>query len=221
MGLAKNIPKDLAELFQVMVTEFPAILRGNLVGIYVWGSLTYNAFDKTCSDVDVVAVTARDLDEREFSELDVWFKKKDENPWVKRIDMRCVIDGEFLDKTSRCCGFYHYTGKLVRHGSDGNPIIWINIAQSGVTLWGRDAKLIAPHVSGSVPQRRSHVGIELPQGRPALPIAASDLKRRLSITPTRCSLPVASFTQPIGGRWFPKMKPVGGQWARYHPYGAR
>jgi len=148
MSLAKNIPKDLAELFQVMVTEFPAILRGNLVGIYVWGSLTYNAFDKTCSDVDLVAVTARDLDEREFSELDEWFKKKDENPWVKRIDMRFVIDGELLDETSRCCGFYHYTGKLVRHGSDGNPIIWINIARSGVTLWGKDAKLISPHVSG-------------------------------------------------------------------------
>jgi hypothetical protein len=48
----------------------------------------------------------------------------------------------------RCCGFYHHTGKLVRHGSDGNPIIWMNIAQSGITLWGKDAKLIAPHVSG-------------------------------------------------------------------------
>jgi len=61
--------------------------------------------------------------------------------------MRFVIDQEFLDKTSRCCGFYPHTGKLVRHGSDGNPIIWVNIGQSGVTLWGRDAKLIAPRVS--------------------------------------------------------------------------
>jgi predicted nucleotidyltransferase len=148
MSLAKNIPKDLSELFQVMVTELPAILRGNLVGIYLWGSLTYDAFDERCSDVDLVAVTASDLDDREFSELDEWFKKKGkENPWVKRIDMRFVIDGEFLDKTSRCCGFYHYAGKLVRHGSDGNPIIWMNVARCGVTLWGKNAKLIVPHVS--------------------------------------------------------------------------
>jgi hypothetical protein len=49
--------------------------------------------------------------------------------------MRFVIDHRFLDKSS-CCGFYHYTGKLVRHGSDGNPIIWMNIAESGITLWG-------------------------------------------------------------------------------------
>jgi hypothetical protein len=148
MNPPKNIPKDLSGLLQAMATDFPAILRGNLVGIYLWGSLTYGAFDESCSDVDCIGVSRRDLDGREFSELDEWFKNKEEqNRWVKRIDLRFVIDHEFLDKASRCCGFYHHTGKLVRHGSDGNPIIWMNVAQSGVTLWGKDAKLIAPHVS--------------------------------------------------------------------------
>jgi predicted nucleotidyltransferase len=149
MTLAKNIPKDLSELLQAMATDLPLMLRGNLVGVYLWGSLTYGAFDETCSDVDLVALTARDLDDREFSALDEWFKRKrKENPWVKRIDMRFVIDREFLNKASRCCGFYHYAGKLLRHGSDGNPIIWMNVAQSGVTLWGKAAKLIVPYVSG-------------------------------------------------------------------------
>jgi hypothetical protein len=98
--------------------------------------------------VDFVWVTRRDLDDQEFQELDRWFgKQQNRNRRVKRIDMRFVIDQEFFDKSSRCCGFYHYTGKLVRHGSDGNPIIWVNVAQYGVTLWGKDAKLVAPHVS--------------------------------------------------------------------------
>jgi hypothetical protein len=148
VSLARNIPKDLSELFRAMAADFPAILAGNLTGIYLWGSLTYDAFDERCSDVDFIAVTARDLNNREFSQLDEWFKNKGkQNRWVKRIDMRFVIDHEFLDKTSRCCGFYHHTGKLVRHGSDANPIIWMNIAQSGVTLWGKDAKRVAPNVS--------------------------------------------------------------------------
>jgi hypothetical protein len=147
MNVPKNIPKDLSELLQGMATDFPAILSANLVGIYLWGSLTYEAFDETCSDVDCIGVTRRDLEDREFSELEEWFKNKGENNrWVKRIDMRFVIDQEFLDKRSRCCGFYH-TGKLVRHGSDGNPIIWMNIGESGITLWGQDAKMIAPQVS--------------------------------------------------------------------------
>lgn len=131
-----------------MAADFPAILRGNLVGIYLWGSLTYNAFDETCSDVDCVAITERDVDDREFSELDDWFNHKAaQNRWVSRLDMRFVIDREQLDKSSRCCGFYHYTGKLIRHGSDGNPIIWMNVAHCGITLWGKEAKLIAPPVS--------------------------------------------------------------------------
>jgi hypothetical protein len=141
-------PKDLSDLLQAMATDFPAILQGNLVGIYLWGSLTYGAFDEACSDVDCVCVTRRDLDDREFSELDQWFKNKQvQNRWVERIDLRFVIDQEFLDKTSRCCGFYLNTGKMVRHGSDGNPIIWMNVARCGITLWGKDAKLVAPHVS--------------------------------------------------------------------------
>jgi Domain of unknown function (DUF4111) len=148
MNLPKNIPKDLSSLLEAMAADFPAILHGNLVGIYLWGSLTYEAFDETCSDVDCIGVTRRDLDDREFSQLDAWFQTKAaQNPWGKRIEMRLVIDGEFLDKSSRCCGFYPYTGRLTRHGSDGNPIIWMNIAQSGITLWGKDAKLIAPRVS--------------------------------------------------------------------------
>lgn len=143
-----NVPTDLSDLLLEIATDLPAILDGNLVGMYLWGSLTYQAFDPACSDIDCVAVTERDLNDREFSELDAWFtNKQEQNPWVRRIDMRFVIEHEFLDKTSRCCGFYHYMGKLTRHGSDGNPIIWMNIAESGITLWGKDAQLIAPHVS--------------------------------------------------------------------------
>src|SRR5271169_34219 len=100
MSLSRiNITKDLSVLLQAMATDFPAILRGNLVGIYLWGSLTYDAFDETCSDVDCIGVTQRDLDNREFSELDAWFKSgQEQNRWVSRMDMRFVIDDEFLDK---------------------------------------------------------------------------------------------------------------------------
>ena len=119
-----SIPSDLYDLLDTISTDFPTILRNNLVGIYLWGSLTYDAFDETCSDVDFVCVTREDLDDKQFHELERWFEKQqNRNHWVRRIDMRFVIDREFFDKGSRCCGFYHYRGKLVRHGSDGNPII--------------------------------------------------------------------------------------------------
>jgi hypothetical protein len=35
MRLAKNIPKDLSDLFHAMTTDLPMMLRRNLVGIYL------------------------------------------------------------------------------------------------------------------------------------------------------------------------------------------
>jgi len=147
-GSTSNIPRDLSDLLKAIAADFPLMLSGNLAGIYLWGSLTYEAFDETCSDVDCVVVTRRDLDDGEFSSLDSWFREKgDVNRWVARLDMRFVIDGEFLDKSSRCCGFYHHQGVLVRHASDGNPIIWLNVGQSGIVLYGAEASVISPAVS--------------------------------------------------------------------------
>ena len=144
-SLPANIPENLSALLRAMAIDFPALLADNLVGIYLWGSLTYDAFDESCSDADLIVVTRRKISEKEFSALEDWFGKLvQKNPWTARLDMRFVIDKEFLDKTSTCCGFHF--GQLVRHGSDGNPIIWLNIANSGITLYGTPAKEIAPEI---------------------------------------------------------------------------
>jgi len=128
-----------------MADDFPRLLEGNLVGIYLWGSLTYAAFDARCSDADAIVVTLKDVSESEFTALEDWFDEQlEQNEWTGRLDIRFVIDKEFLDKTSRCCG-YHF-GKLTRHGSDGNPIIWLNIGKSGITLYGKPAREIAPAI---------------------------------------------------------------------------
>jgi len=141
-----RIPEELAALLRSIAADFPVVLTENMVGIYLWGSLSYDAFDERCSDVDAVVVTRRDVNAEEFSALQKWFADSAGcNPWTQKLEMRFVVDGEFLDKRSRCCGFL--SGKLLRHGSDGNPIIWLNIGDCGVTLWGRDAKLIAPAIS--------------------------------------------------------------------------
>ncbi len=144
--LPKNIPEEIPTLLAEMANDFPSLLENNLGGIYLWGSLTNEAFDERCSDVDCIVVTRRDVNGEEFDTLEQWFEKSlGQNVWASKLDMRFVIDGEFLDKNSKCCGFHF--GKLVRHGSDGNPIIWVNIKQSGITLWGKPAAEIAPKVA--------------------------------------------------------------------------
>jgi len=221
MSLPQDIPQDLCDLLQQITTAFPAVLRENLVGIYLWGSLTYDAFDETCSDVDCIVVTSRDLDEREFSELGLWFNNMArQNRWVQRIDMRFVIDKEFLDKNSRCCGFYSYTGKLVRHGSDGNPIIWMNIRESGITLWGKDAKLIAPEISDECFDEA--LLVELEYLKQDLRSNTGDRSDKLSFTmPTRCSPRAASCIPRTTGCWSPKARLPVGRWKESHRFAGR
>jgi hypothetical protein len=50
ISLPKNISKDLCDLFRLISADFPAIVRENLVGICLWGSLTYDAFDDAVGD---------------------------------------------------------------------------------------------------------------------------------------------------------------------------
>ncbi|GEM_PF-981312 len=141
-----DVPRRLAHLLRRIADEVPAILDRNLVGIYLWGSLTCGTFDRRRSDVDAVVVTRGDLSRSEFTALARWFRRASRaNTWVRRLDMRFVINHEFFDKRSKCCGFY--SGRLVRHGSDGNPIIWLNVGRCGVTLCGPDARSVAPPVS--------------------------------------------------------------------------
>jgi hypothetical protein len=58
-----EVSEALSDLLGSIASSFPAILGENLVGIYQWGSLTYDAFDPRCRDVDLIVVTRRDLDD--------------------------------------------------------------------------------------------------------------------------------------------------------------
>ena len=144
-----DVPDELALFLSRLKRDFPALLGRELVGIYLWGSLTYHAFDPRHSDVDCIVVTAHDLADREFSDLKQWFQEAWEtDPWARRLDLRFVIQHELLDKKSRCCQFHF--GEFIRTGSDGNPFICMNLKESGMTLWGVDARRVAPEVSRTV-----------------------------------------------------------------------
>ena len=141
-----DVPGELSGFLATLTRDFPAMLGDTLVGIYLWGSLTYRAFDARHSDVDCIVVTRHDLTGREFSDLEHWFRCAWEtDAWARKLDLRFVLHHELLDKKSRCCQFHF--GKFVRTGSDGNPFICINLRESGITLWGVNAKHVAPVVS--------------------------------------------------------------------------
>src|SRR5215510_3698869 len=110
-----QIPAQVSALLQDLTARLPVILGRNLIGIYLYGSLTQRAFNPKRSDVDCIVVTQRDLTDVQFRELDAWLVKAAEsNSWVARLQMLFLIKNEVLTMNSKAC-LYQF-GILKRSG---------------------------------------------------------------------------------------------------------
>lgn len=144
-----RVPAQVSALLEEIAGRLPFILGRNLVGIYLYGSLTQRAFDPTRSDVDCIVVTQRDLTDAQFRRLEAWLARAPEsNPWAKRLQMLFLIRDEVLTMDSKAC-LYQF-GQLARSGSDGNPIIWVNILESGVVLYGPPPDTFVPPITPEI-----------------------------------------------------------------------
>jgi aminoglycoside adenylyltransferase-like protein len=144
-----RIPADVSNLLDQLSTSLPLVVGGNLVGIYLYGSLTQQAFNRRRSDIDCIAVVKHDLSDAQFRRLRKWLAEASKsNPWVMRLQMSVLIRDEILVKNSRYC-LYQF-GKLKRGRSDGNPIIWINVLESGVTLHGPNPTAFVPPIAREI-----------------------------------------------------------------------
>lgn len=133
-------------MLEALAECLPVLLNKNLVGVYLFGSLTLRAFDHKSSDVDCVVVTKRVLSESQFRKLREWLEHaKLSNPWFSRLQMLLLLRDEVLTMDSPACLYQH--GVLKRSYSDGNPIIWLNILKSGCALNGVPAASFVPEIT--------------------------------------------------------------------------
>jgi hypothetical protein len=144
-----HIPAQVSALLHDVTANLPVIVGKNLIGIYLYGSLTQRAFNPKRSDIDCLVVTRRDLSDAQFKKLDAWLAcAAESNPWTTRLQMQFLIKDEILTMNSRAC-LYQF-GLLKRSGSDGNPIIWMNVLKSGVTLFGPRPESFVPAITPEI-----------------------------------------------------------------------
>ncbi len=129
--------------------DLPEILEDNLVAIYLYGSLTYNAFNELKSDVDCEVVTKRNLSDEEFKVLKNWYKQVSKtNFWVKRLEMYYSTKQSVKRLGHKSEGAVYHNSKFQKIARSywPNPITWFNIRKSGKVLYGADPKLFIPDV---------------------------------------------------------------------------
>jgi len=118
----------------------------NLSGIYLYGSLTQRAFNPERSDVDCIVVTHRALTDSQFTKLSSWLTRSGEsNPWIKRLQVTFLLKDGLLTRGSPSCLFQFE--RLKRTKSDANPIIWLNVLRSGITLLGPRPQSFVPEIT--------------------------------------------------------------------------
>lgn len=124
--------------------ELPKILRGNLYGIYIYGSLTYGDFDSRKSDIDCIVVIKRELNKDEIRLLKNWYKNLSNNPLAKRLEMAYAIKKNLTNISRKAVVSktpLFYKGRFYTGDSDAyKPIVWFNIREKGLTLFGPPPK---------------------------------------------------------------------------------
>ena len=64
-----NLPREVDGMLKALLSGIRRTLEGNLVGVYLRGSLATGDFIPGTSDLDVLAVTERPTDDAEFAAL--------------------------------------------------------------------------------------------------------------------------------------------------------
>jgi predicted nucleotidyltransferase len=144
-----NYP-DIARLLDTILSRMQGFLGEKLVGLYLYGSLVGGDFDYEISDIDLLAATAADIDEKEFGRLDKMHSElvKENSQWENRLEIAYLslhALKTFKTETSRAAIIspgepFHFkeTGK---HWL----IDWYSVRENRITLFGPPpAQIIAP-----------------------------------------------------------------------------
>ncbi len=143
------IPTKLLNLLHDLGMQLPEILGRNLVGIYLYGSVTHSAFNPRRSDVDCLVVMRLELWDAQFRRLSAWLAQMEKsNPWTMRLQISFLLKDQVLTMNSKAC---HYQfGVLKRGSSDGNPIVWLDYQRSGKILYGSPPETFLPDITPEI-----------------------------------------------------------------------
>jgi hypothetical protein len=144
-----SIPKEVSALLQEVIERLPVILGRNLVGVYLYGSVTHRAFNPKRSDVDLIVVTQRDVSDAQLRKLGAWLAQSAEsNPWTARLQILFVVKQDVFTMDARA-SLYQF-GVLKRTGWDANPIIWRDFFTSGEVLFGPRPESFLPEITPEI-----------------------------------------------------------------------
>lgn len=143
---------DINNLLEELLYEIKLVLKDNLKGLYVYGSLALDDFDRDLSDIDLFVITADEINALEFEKLermhDTFVSKY--SKWNNRIEIAYVsLKGLKAFKNNPCLIAIVSPGEPFHIKEAGND--WLinlyNMSKHSVTLYGQDIKIVIEPIS--------------------------------------------------------------------------
>lgn len=132
---------DINHLLDSLLASIRAALGSKLVGLYLYGSLVWGDFDYDISDIDLMAATAGDIDEKEFALLEAIHNDfARNNPvWDNRLEIAYI--------STQALRTFKTQSSSIAIISPGEPfhlkeagrdwlINWYVVQEKGLTLYG-------------------------------------------------------------------------------------
>jgi len=213
-----RLPAQVQALLDALSAGLPPALGRNLVGIYLYGSLTQRAFNPARSDIDLIVVSRRPLSAAQFRRTAELLERLGaKNSWGQKLQLTFLLRDSVLETGQSACSYQF--GALKRTGTDGNPIIWLNVLKSGVVLYGQDPADFVPPISRA--RLNAALRLELEYLRDELSDRESEWAGkyfyRAYAVLTLCRILYSWHTgrvssKPVAARWAMKQLP-----AQWHP----
>jgi len=147
----ENINKEISDFIDL----YKNILLekcGNIIGIYLFGSLTYGGFDEKSSDIDLVVITKVLLNGTELEDIKNIHKKLNEMDikWAKRFEVSYTPVDMLSEKSIPIVPRPYYNEIFYDEATYGNEWLINNylLINYGKTIYGPDYKtLIAYNIT--------------------------------------------------------------------------
>ena len=148
------LPDSLSRLARPLLEDLEKTFEIDLVGAYAYGSGVFGDFDPAVSDLDVLVVTERSIDETRLGPLRgiVERQKEREPEWAERLDL--VFAGrrtlaEFRTTSDRIASVSH-DEPLQLYGDVRDWLqTWFEVQEADAALVGPSPRELIPHVDRS------------------------------------------------------------------------
>ncbi len=145
-------PTTVGDVLGELVACIRDVLRGDLVGVYLYGSYVSGGYDPGVSDLDVVAVTSNEIERLDLAGLDLMHSSlvAHHPDWDERIEVVYVNRAALATfRTSRSTLAVISPGEPF-HLRHERPAEWVQnwylVRETGLTLHGPDPATIVPPI---------------------------------------------------------------------------